>query len=61
MKLPFDQWTVKTIGICKETLTPEAIESITNMDDEKLGGMFIQGYHDQNTPQEMVIILASEI
>lgn len=61
MKLTFIQWTIETTTICKETLTEETIESISNIDDEKLGGMFIQGYHDQNTPQEMVIILAAEI
>ena len=61
MKLTFTQWTIETTAICKENLTEEAIESIRNIDDEKLGGIFIQGYHDQNTPQEMVIILTAEI
>lgn len=61
MNLTFEQWVEKTMGICKETLTPETIESIENMDDKKLGSLLIKGFIDEYTPQEMVIILTAEL
>ena len=49
------------MAICKETMSPETIEAIHNMDDKKLGARLIRGYVEQNTPQEMVIILTAEL
>ena len=60
MNITFEQWVEKTMGICKETLTPEEIESIKNIDDEKLANLLIKGFFYQNTPQEMAIILSGE-
>lgn len=60
-KRTFEQWLVETMLICKDVLSDEAVVTLNDMDDEKLGGMLFQGYYDESTPNEMAIIIAGSL